>query len=351
MKKLMLVFLCLAMIGLLAACGGPSPDANSDPSNAESNESSGANNASDGDVLKVALCVTGSINDGGWCASAYEGLMKAEEELGVEVSYTENVEVADMEAVFTDYANQGYGLIIGHGFQFGDPALAVGAKYPDVKFACIASTVSSDNVASYDTKGEDGGYIMGMLAAGMSESGKIGIVSGMEGPSLIKFNEAFKVGAREINPDVEIAQAYTGSFTDVAAAKEAALAMIENGADVIGHSANEGSLGVIKAAEENGVLVTGESVDQNYLAPDTVICCPIYHMPDLIYLAITDVQNGTFKGEVRELGLKAGVIEIGPYHGFEDKIPEELKEKVADKIAAIMDGSFEAPRIEEITND
>lgn len=339
MKKLVSLILCLAMLVLLVACSA-----------SESKDGKTADDASKG-ALKVALCVTGSVNDGGWCASAYEGLMKAKEELGVEVSYTENVEVSDMEAVFTDYANQGYGLIIGHGFQFGDPALTVGAKYPDVKFACIASTVSGDNVASYDTKGEDGGYIMGMLAAGMSQSGKIGIVSGMEGPSLIKFNEAFKVGAREINPDVQIAQAYTGSFTDVAAAKEAALAMIEGGADVIGHSANEGSLGVIKAAEEKGVLVTGESTDQNYLAPDTVICCPIYHMPDLIFQAITDVQNGTFKGEVHQLGLQAGIIEIGPYHGFEDKIPDDLKEKVADKIAAIMDGSFETPRIEQITND
>jgi basic membrane protein A len=78
----------------------------------------GSTGRSEGAVpLKVALCVTGSVNDGGWSQSAYEGLRMAEKELGVKVAYTENVQVPDMEATFVDYASQGYDLIIGHGFQ------------------------------------------------------------------------------------------------------------------------------------------------------------------------------------------------------------------------------------------
>ena len=91
----------------------------------------------DGSDYKIALCVTSLVNDGGWCQIAYEGLKKAEEELGVQTAYAENCQPADMEAILTDYAAQGYDLIIGHSFMFGDPAIAVSERFPETHFAIV----------------------------------------------------------------------------------------------------------------------------------------------------------------------------------------------------------------------
>ncbi len=334
MKKLLVFVLAVSMIFTLAACGGSD--------NAE--ESSGD------DAVKVALAVTGPVNDGGWCAVAYEGLLAVEEEFGAEVSYTENVQATDMEAVFTDYAAQGYDVVIGHGFQFGDPAMSVGSKYPDTKFVCIEATAEGENVASYVMKCNEAGYLMGALAASMSEAGSIGMISGLEGPSLIKIVEAYKIGAREINPDIKVAQAYTGSFDDIAKAKEAAMAMVNEGADVLSHCANQAGMGVIKAAEENGLLATGDSYDQNFVSEDTVMCSTVYNVPILIKAAVNDVINGTFEGGIHELGMTEGVVDIAPYNGFEDKIPEEVKAKIDELKAQIISGELVVPAVVEITN-
>lgn len=331
MKKIISLILVATMILSLAAC------------------SAGEKKEGNNDKMKVALAVTGPVNDGGWCQIAYDGLMKAKKELGVEVSYTENVKEADMEATLTDYAAQGYDLVIGHGFQFGDPALAAGKKYPNVKFVCIEAAVSSDNVASYIMKCEQSGYLLGMLSAGMSKSGKIGMISALQGPSLVKIVEAYKLGAKEINPKIQVADAYTGSFEDIAKAKEAAIAMINGGADVVSHCANQAGMGVIKAAEENGVLATGDSFDQNSISPDVVFASSIYNVPQLVYTAISDVKNGKFKGEIVELGIKDGIVDLSSYNGFENKIPADLKEKVAKRYEEIKDGTFEVPYIPEPT--
>ena len=130
----------------------------------------------DGKTYKVALCLSGAANDMGWCQSAYDGLKLLEADYGCEVTYTENLTPDDIEAAFADYAASGYDVVIGHGYEFGDPAVDVAEQYPDTKFIVTEGEVSADNVASYVSKCEEGGYIMGMLAAGLSESGKVSYI-------------------------------------------------------------------------------------------------------------------------------------------------------------------------------
>ena len=102
--------------------------------------------AADGEGLKVALLLSGAANDQGWNQTAYEGTQKACEKYGYELAYTENVEVADISAAFADYASAGYDVVIGHGYEFGDPALEVAETYPDTKFICTEADASADNV-------------------------------------------------------------------------------------------------------------------------------------------------------------------------------------------------------------
>jgi basic membrane protein A len=305
--------------------------------------------ASEKKVFKVAMLTSGPVNDGGWNAAAYQGLMDISEKLGFETAYTENVSVADIEAGYIDYASQGYDLIIGHGFEFGDPAVRVGERYPDTKFVAIESNAHSGNVASYRMACKEAGYLMGVLAAEMSETGKLGIIGGVEQPSIVQVLEAYKLGAKAVNPDIQVYDVYIGTFTDVAKGKEAAMAMIDKGADVLSHCANQAGTGAIKAAEENGLFATGDSYDQNFLAPNTILSSTIYNVPALVLAAATHVKNGTFKGEIIELGTAEGCIDIAPYHELDTRIPEDVKAKITDLQKQIIEGTLVVPSIEEKT--
>ena len=342
MKKFVAMALSLTMaVSMLTACGG-SKETKAE-SAAETTAESASEKAAEGETLKVALCVTGAVNDMGWCQSAYDGLKLLEEKYGAEIAYTENIQAADMVAAFTDYAANGYDIVIGHGFQFGDPALEVGAQYPDTKFVCVEADASADNVASYVMKCEEGGYIEGILAAHMTESNKIGFIGPIEGASLIKIMNGFEDGAKSVNPDIEVQTAWTGSFTDTALAKEAAQAMIDGGVDFIAHDANECGNGAIAAAQEAGIYATGDSYDQHELAPETVLTSSMYNVPVLIEAAYNDIVNGEFKGEVKYLGMAEGVVEMAPYYDMESVIPEDVRKEIAELIEQIKSGEFVVP--------
>jgi basic membrane protein A len=302
-----------------------------------------------GDPLKVALILSGPANDQGWNAIAVAGIKAAEEEFGIEAAYSENVSIADSEAAYRDYAAQGYNLIIGHGFQFGEPAANVSKDFPDQFFMATEAASQSENMASFVMSCEQGAYLMGMLCSGMSKSGTIGVVGGMEQPSITKELEAFKLGAKEINPDVKVLEIYINSYVDAALGKEAAMNMIGQGADVLYHVANQAGTGVITAAQEKGLLACGNSYDQSSIAPETVMCSTVYNMPKVITTAVGQVEKGEFKGGLYYLGMAEGVVDIAGYNGFETKLPEDLKAKVAEKKQAIIDGTFTVPRIETPT--
>ncbi len=305
--------------------------------------------AESGAPLKVALILSGPANDQGWNAIAVAGVKAAEEEFGIESAYSENVSIADTEAAYRDYAAQGYNLIIGHGFQFGEPAANVSKDFPGQYFMATEAASQSDNMASFVMSCEQGAYLMGMLCSGMSKSGTIGVVGAMQQPSITKELEAFKLGAKEINPDIKVLEIYINSYVDAALGKEAAMNMIDQGADVLYHVANQAGTGVITAAQEKGILACGNSYDQYSIAPETVMCSTVYNMTKVITTAVGLVKDNQFKGGVFYLGMAEGVVDLSGYNGFESKIPEELKTRIAEKKQAIVTGAFTVPRIETPT--
>lgn len=311
----------------------------------------GASETKASDSMRVALLLSGPANDQGWNAVAFAGLKAAEEKYGLQTAYSEHVGIADGEAAYTDYASQGYDLVIGHGFQFGEPAVRVSSRFPNTKFMAIESNVYSKNAASYVMACEEAAYLMGMLSASMSKSGKIGMVGGFEQPSIVKVVEAYKLGAKSVNPSIEVFEAYISSFTDVALGKEAAIAMADRGADVLSHVANQAGTGVIKAAEERRLLATGDSYDQNAIAPGTVMCSTIYSVPMLVLNAVEKVQNGTYEGGVFYLGMQDGVVDIAPYNSFDGIIPDSVKTLIADTRESILNGSLKIPMIETPTRN
>lgn len=296
--------------------------------------------AADGEGLKVALLLSGAANDQGWNQTAYEGTQKACEKYGYELAYTENLEVADISAAFADYASAGYDVVIGHGYEFGDPALEVAETYPDTKFICTEADASADNVASYVMACEQTAYVEGIIAASTSESGKLGAIGPIPGDSLVKIINGYEDGAKSVNPDIEVQTAWTNSFVDTQLAQEAAKAMIDNGVDVIKHCANACGNGAMTAAVEAGIWCQGDSYDQSSLAPDNILDSAIYNLDVVIDTALGSVADGSFEGDVYNLGIADGAVEVL----LSDNLSDDVKATAQDAIDKIISGELEVER-------
>lgn len=296
--------------------------------------------AADGEGLKVALLLSGAANDQGWNQTAYEGAQKACEKYGYELAYTENLEVADISAAFADYASAGYDVVIGHGYEFGDPALEVAETYPDTKFICTEADASADNVASYVMACEQTAYVEGIIAASTSESGKLGTIGPIPGDSLVKIINGYEDGAKSVNPDIEVQTAWTSSFVDTQLAQEAAKAMIDNGVDVIKHCANACGNGAMTAAVEAGIWCQGDSYDQSSLAPDNILDSAIYNLDVVIDTALGSVADGSFEGDVYNLGMADGAVEVL----LSDNLSDDVKATAQDAIDKIISGELEVER-------
>ena len=296
--------------------------------------------AADGEGLKVALLLSGAANDQGWNQTAYEGAQKACEKYGYELAYTENLEVADISAAFADYASAGYDVVIGHGYEFGDPALEVAETYPDTKFICTEADASADNVASYVMACEQTAYVEGIIAASTSKSGKLGAIGPIPGDSLVKIINGYEDGAKSVNPDIEVQTAWTNSFVDTQLAQEAAKAMIDNDVDVIKHCANACGNGAMTAAVEAGIWCQGDSYDQSSLAPDNILDSAIYNLDVVIDTALGSVADGSFEGDVYNLGMADGAVEVL----LSDNLSDDVKATAQDAIDKIVSGELEVER-------
>jgi basic membrane protein A len=268
--------------------------------------------------------------------------------MGAETAFSEKTPVTDYVQVFRDFADAGYNVIVGHGFQFGDVAMEVAPDYPDIKFIVTLNTlVSADNIAGIAAAAWEPAYLLGMLAAMMSETDQIGGIAGYDFPNIVSQMEAYKLGAREVNPDIEATIVYIGTMEDVAKAKEAALAQASAGVDVIFHIADAAGLGVIQAAEETDTWVVGWGADQNHLAPDNVLSSSLTNTGGLLIKDVEQITRGTWTGGVRVYGIDTGIVDIADFHGL---VPEDIAAAIAEARQEIIDGELEIPYIPEMSD-
>jgi basic membrane protein A len=291
-------------------------------------------------AFRVALLTPGPISDGGWNASAYEGLMLIKKELGAEVSNVQSANPAEFEQGFRDYASRGYDVVIGHGFEYQDAAIKVGAEFPDTDFIVSSGSVSAKNVASLTFHLDEATYLAGLVAASMSKTGKAGCVGGIKLPVILTTFDGFIAGAKSVSPSFEVATVYTGSFEDVAGAKAATDALIAQGADFILHNADAAGLGVFQSAKEHGVYAFGSNRDQNSVAPDTVLASATIDIPRSFLELAREAKNGTFTGRVVAQGLASGCVGFVWNPVLEGRVPAEVKTRVAEARGKIESGAL-----------
>ena len=251
-------------------------------------------------TVKVALVLPGSITDGGWNQGAYEGL-KALEAKGFKITFTENVAQAAIPQVVRGYADDGYDLIIGHGFQFGSLFAEIGPDYPKQKFFATTTAPGSakvpENVLYLDSRFAEVSYGAGALAALMSTKKGVGVVGGGDNPTQQAMVKAFKAGATATVPGVQAAGIITGDYNDAAKGREAANTLIGNGADVIWHIADLTGIGAIQGAvAKKGVKVLGSNADQLALAPEAMGTSFAANNAGIVEAVAKMVSDSSFKG-------------------------------------------------------
>ncbi|MBE3582297.1 MAG: BMP family protein [Thermoanaerobacteraceae bacterium] len=334
----------LAVLSLLALLGVAGCGSNQAPSNG------GGTGGGTGAEAKfrVAALLPGPINDGGWNASCYDGIKKAEQALGAEVAYRENVPQSDFEEAFRAYASEGYNVIIGHGFQFADAAKKVAKDFPNTIFLITDSQEFQEpNVGSYSVLAKEAGFLGGALAALMTETGKVACVGGLAIPPVTDTIEGFKKGVKYVDPEVQALTAITGSFEDVAKAKETGRAFIENGADIIMHNADQAGLGVIQVAQEKKILAIGVIKDQSVIAPDTVFVSAYRNIDDGIVYMLKQVKEGNFKAQFYPLGVKQGVVGLYWNPQLENRVPAEVKARIEEIIQDMKEGKIDLNALPE----
>ncbi|HEX9167032.1 MAG TPA: BMP family protein [Gemmatimonadales bacterium] len=286
----------------------------------------------------MALVTPGSIADAAWNSGAYAGLMMIKDSLGVEVSHVEARTPGEQEEQLRTYAAQGYPIVFGHGFEFQDAAERVARQFPQTVFVITSGQRVAGNVVPLIFRLSEATYLAGMVAGSLTRTGKIGYVGGMELPPVKLAYEAWAAGARAVNPNVQSRETYLNNFDDAVAGREAALAMIQLGVDMLHHNADAAGLGLFQAAKERpGVYLFGANADQSSLAPDRVIGSAVIDLPRAFLLVAREVQEGRFVPRVESFGLESGVIQWVPNPVLDSMIPAALRERVratADSIAA-----------------
>jgi basic membrane protein A len=303
-----------------------------------------APDAGDKPVVGLVLSV-GGLGDKSFNDSAYEGLTRAADELGIEPVYGQPEQMSEDEKYLRQYAEQGMEIVIAVGFLMKDALEKVSGEFPDTRFAVIDAVVDAPNVASLVFREHEGSFLVGAIAGLTTRTDKVGFVGGMEIPLIHKFEVGYREGARYINPDCEVLVAYAGSgpeaFHDPVKGKSLALSQFDRGADIIFQAAGSTGNGVIDAAQERGLFAIGVDANQNYMAPGHVLTSMVKRVDVSVYSIIRDMVEGRFEGGTHVYGLEVDGVGYALDEHNEDLLPPEVLARVDEIKQDIIAGKIQ----------
>lgn len=298
-----------------------------------------------GGKFRVAVVMPSATTDMAFSQSMFSALQAVQKEMGgeanFEIKFSENMfKVPDAAAALRDYASQGFNLVIAHGSQYGASVEEIAKDFPAVAFAwgTDVNTFGLPNVTAYTAAAEEGGYVNGVLAAKVTTSKKIGVTGPVEVGDAKTYIDGFVQGVASVDPSINVAKTWTGSFSDVALMAEAAKTHIANGADVLTGS-SQSVVGSIQAAKDAGkVLWFGTQQDQASLAPDLVVASQVYDWTGMIKELVNDVKGGKLGGKTFILQLKNDGLKIAFNSNY--NLPADAKAAAEKAIADIKSGAI-----------
>jgi len=276
-----------------------------------------------------------------WDGVIHQALQKAEDEGKIVYEHQDNIGYSgDMERVLRQIAEEKKpAAIFGDAFGNEEAVRRVAKDFPEIAFVFGSGGGPAEpNFAVFDNWIHEPAYLCGLIAGGMTQTNQIGVVGAMPVPEVNRIVNAFKAGVKEVNPDAKVVVSFINSWYDPAAAKEAALAQIGTGADILFAE----RFGVIEAAASKGLFAFGNMSDQNALAPEYVLNSPVWNMTPTVEYVLAQVKGGTFTAQdLKDFSMVAkGGASLASFHGLESKIPADIMTLVKDKEAQIKSGVF-----------
>jgi basic membrane protein A and related proteins len=285
------------MVVFVAACQAP---ASTSPTTTAA--TGAAQTASQAPALKVAWIFEGVINDASFTQHQFESMKYLESKLPVQNTYAEKVTPADSPRAMRDYVNGGYKIIYAASGTYVAAAVQTAKDFPGSTFVVYGGAPIPDvtpnvwNVANKQGYAE-GFYLAGVLAGLTTKTNKIGFVGGLKLPVYQAALDGYTLGAKSVNPGIDVKGVFTGDFDDAAKAKEAATAQIEGGADILAHSLNLGFVGLVEATKAKpGVSLIGNDLDQDRTAPGLVLTSVILDYGRIAVQVVGEVQKGKLGG-------------------------------------------------------
>lgn len=340
MRKLVFGVIGVAAL-VVAGCSGGAPGTTT--YNVDDSAPVGVGKPVEG-TLKVALLTPGPVNDAGWNAMAFAGLEGIEKNLGAEVSNQVATDAAIRDAI-RSYAQSGYHLVIGHGFEYNEPANEVAGDFPSTYFVSSSGGKISGNAGAFRFYLEQGFYLAGMLAGSMTKTNTVAMVGGPEVESIKSTFRAFAEGARSVNPSVVVIEKFTGKENDVAAAKQLTLQVIAERADFVIHQTNAAAPGVFQACEEKDVYCFGSNLNQNDASPKVIASAVIVAEPAFLELA-RQVKNGEYSGQIQLMGMEEGAIAFRVNPKLASDIPQNIRQRIDQATLRIISGDLIVPKDE-----
>ena len=351
-RKVVSVMLAAAMCASMTACGGgssapaeskaetqaPAAEGGEAQAPAEGEEAKEGGNS--GAAVRVCVVYTGNLGDKSYNDSCNMGAQKAVEDFGIELKSLEGTTAEEWEANLVAACEEGYDLIIGASSNIADYITEHGPNYPDTKFAVIDTTVDLPNVESISFAQNQGSFLAGAAAAlftqktdikNVNEEHIIGWVGGMDIPVLHDFYTGYEQGAKYVDPDIQILQAFAGTWTDPLKGKELTLAQYEQGADIVMNVASGTGVGILEAAKEADKYAIGVDLDQDNDQPGHVLTSMVKRVDNACYLVIESVVNGTFEGgSTKYLSLTEGGVSLTDFSVMKEALGDQFPQDIVD---------------------
>jgi basic membrane protein A and related proteins len=287
----------------------------------------------------------GGKNDKSFNEAAFTGAERFEKDTGIEYREFEIQNDAQREQAMRRFAQDGNNPIVAIGFLQAAALEKVAKEFPDVNFAIVDMVVDLPNVRSIVFKEHEGSYLVGVMAAKASETGKVGFVGGMDIPLIRKFACGYKGGVKSVSEDIEIFENMTGTtpaaWNDPVKGSELANSQFDRGADVVYHAAGGTGVGVLQAAADAGKLGIGVDSNQNALHPGSVLTSMLKRVDVAVYDAFNEAREGNWSAGVNVLGLAEGGVDYALDEHNAPLVDAEMKTAVEEAKAAIIAGDIQ----------
>jgi basic membrane protein A len=330
MKRL--IFGLLVLVVVLAACA-PAPAPTAAPA---------------AKTFRVALIMPSAVNDMAFSQSMYDALVIVQKEVGgkdkLDFVYTDNMgNVPDAAAAIRDYATKGFDLVLAHGSQYGASLADIAPDFKNTAFAwgTAVDTFESKgvkNISAYTVQADQGGYVLGVMAAKLSKTGKFGLIGPVPAGDGKLHIDGFEAGVKATNPNANVAKTFTQSFSDAALMSQAAQTMIANGADML-TGTSQAVVGAIAVCKDKNMFWFGNQSEQTKLAPKNVVATQVYDWTPFVRDMIANTKAGKLGGAVMIGTLKNKVLVVKC--NSEYTLPADVKKLADDTVQGLIDGKIQ----------